>query len=215
MESISQSYRLPSRRFALVLGVMGVGLTVYNALFSTPYYIMLSAASLLFIALPFAFEKVLGLKPDYLLHFTIYSYSFLTFMVGMVFNGYSRIPYYDKAMHTITGLVFGLCGMIFYYMLKPQRRLDKEECPIVCLFSVSFAMLIAVLWEILEYVLNFILHNDAQKVAATGVNDTMLDIIVCLIGALVLCVPIVQYYHKSKTGFFMKLFQSFYDTNLT
>ena len=103
-----------------------------------------------------------------------------------------------------------MMGVILYYWLKPGHKAEPVDCGRVCWFSVSFTMLVAVGWEIFEYAINLVLHNDPQKVAETGVNDTMLDMIVCLVGALCLLPSFFAYFRKGKTGFFMKLAESFF-----
>ena len=46
-------------------------------------------------------------------------------------------------------------------------------------------MAVAGLWEIAEYLISFVVGLDLQRVAATGVSDSMQDMIVCMIGTLV------------------------------
>ena len=92
--------------------------------------------------------------------------------------------------------------------------MQKSDGPQAIVFSVSFAMLIAVVWEIFEYAINLVLHNDPQKVLNTGVNDTMLDMIVCLIGALFLAICMYFYYQKGKKEFFMRTFEIFCIKNI-
>lgn len=214
MEELNRNYQTYCKLFAAVYAVMGVALGVYNLFFSTPYYVMLSFASLAFLAVPAIVERVLRLRTNYLLHFTIYLYSFMAFMIGMVFNGYSRIPFYDKLAHTITGVVFGLAALILFYLLKEGHQVERRDLPLAGWFSVSFSALVAVVWEIWEYAINFFLHNDPQKVLATGVNDTMQDMIVCLIGALALLPSLLRYYRQGKAGFLMKVFESFRQLSL-
>ena len=60
-------------------------------------------------------------------------------------------------------------------------------------------MAMACFWEICEYVLSLVVHNDPQMVAATGIQDTMLDMIVCTIGALLMLIP-YYFYYKKKEG---------------
>ena len=62
--------------------------------------------------------------------------------------------------------------------------------------------------------INLVLHNDPQKVLNTGVNDTMLDMIVCLIGALFLAICMYFYYQKGKKEFFMRTFEIFCIKNI-
>ena len=51
------------------------------------------------------------------------------------------------------------------------------------------------LWETFEFVCNILFGGDAQRVVATGVNDTMLDMIVAFIGASLFS---LGYYLKEK-----------------
>ncbi len=62
----------------------------------------------------------------------------------------------------------------------------KEEFWQAAVASAGIAAIIAIGWEIVEFVLDLILHNDPQHVLDTGVNDTMMDMIVCMVGALLL-----------------------------
>lgn len=204
------SYGRICRAWAVCYTIACVGILVYNIFYSTPYYVALTFAAPFFLLIPWLLEKVARLHPNYLLHLLIHLYTAMAFGIGMVFNGYSRIPYYDKLAHTLTGFAFGMMGVILYYWLKPGHHAQRQDYGRVCWFSVSFTMLVAVGWEIFEYVINLVLHNDPQKVAETGVNDTMLDMIVCLVGALCLLPSFYRYYCKGKTGFFMKLAESFF-----
>ena len=53
------------------------------------------------------------------------------------------------------------------------------------LFIIAFSWMCAGLWETFEFVCNILFGGDAQRVVATGVTDTMLDMIVAFIGASV------------------------------
>lgn len=218
MNERSVRYQQPSRFLEWGLGIFCVVMAGYNLFFSTPYYVFLSMLGLLLVFVPRAAEKVIRLQEDYLLRFTTHLYILLTYGIGMIFNGYDRIPQYDKVMHTLTGLVFGLCGLIAFYVLKPRKGgkvvVEREEFWQAAFFSAGFAALVSVGWEIVEFVLNLILHNDPQHVLETGVTDTMMDMIVCLAGSLIFWWPMHRYYAKGKTGLLMGIFDSFCHTNL-
>lgn len=216
MSSVSMLYQRQSRVLEFGFAVFCVLMAGYNLFFSTPYYVFLSLLGLLLIFVPRIAEKVLSLKEDYLLRLTTHLYILFTYGIGMIFNGYDRIPLYDKLMHTVTGVIFGLCGLVVYYLLKPREekmRVKRAEFWQAAVFSAGFASLIAVGWEIVEFVINLVLHNDPQHVLDTGVTDTMMDMIVCLIGSLVFWYPMRRYYKQGKTGLLMGVFDSFYRTN--
>ena len=63
------------------------------------------------------------------------------------------------------------------------------------LFIIAFSALCAFAWETFEFVCNLLVGGDAQRVAETGVTDTMLDMIVAFIGAVLFS---IGYYVKRK-----------------
>lgn len=193
--------------------LFGIVMAVYNIFHSTPYYIFLSVASIAFAFLPFLFFKLVGVAPAYSVVFWTDVFCFFTFSIGMVFHGYTTIPFYDKMMHTVTGFFFGYIGLMLFYLLKPSRKIDRSEAGLVSLFTVSFAMLIAVAWETFEFTINLFLHNDPQRVAETGVNDTMGDILVCLAGALVFALCQYLAYKKDKKIWMVTSVETLLDQN--
>lgn len=175
MSSISNRYQRSSRLLEGALAVFCAAMAVYNFFFSTPYYVFLSLLGLLIVFVPRLVELVLRLHADYLLHLASHLYILFVYGIGMIFNGYDRIPGYDKVMHTITGVVFGLCGLIVFYLLKPKEqgemKVEKGEFWQAALFAAGMAAMIAIGWEIVEYCIDLVLHNDPQHVLDTGVND--------------------------------------------
>ena len=121
-------------------------------------------------------------------------------MIGIAFRGYGRFPFYDKVVHTLSGVVFGLLGVIFYYLMKKDRTIVPRDGIFAGYFAVSFACTIGMLWEVWEYSMDFIFHSDPQHALTTGVHDTMQDMIVCLIGSLFVLFSVWRYYHKGKAG---------------
>lgn len=218
MDLISQKYQKPSLFLEAGFAAFCVVMAGYNFFCSTPYYVFLSFLGLALSFVPRIIEKVLKLKADYLLRFATHLYILLTYGIGMIFNGYDKIPYYDKVMHTLTGVVFGLCGLIAFAFLKPgdgeKKDFDREEFPVAAVFSLGFATVISVGWEIVEFVINLVLHNDPQHVLDTGVTDTMMDMIVCLIGSLIFWIPMYRYCRSKKGSLLMDVFESFRQTNL-
>lgn len=218
MSSISNRYQRSSRLLEGALAVFCAAMAVYNAFFSTPYYVFLSVLGLVIVFVPRFAERLLRLRADYSVHLLAHLYILLVYGIGMIFNGYDRIPVYDKVMHTITGVVFGLCGLIVYYLLKPKEQsgmqVEKGEFWQAALFAAGIAAMIAIGWEIVEYCINLVLHNDPQHVLDTGVDDTMWDMIVCMVGAVLFWVPMRRYYTTGKTGLLMGVFESFRQSNL-
>ncbi len=160
------------------------------------YSSVLTFLSLLFLLIPSIFYRLCRMRPIYQLNFLVYIFSFVAYTFGTAMRGYNNFPGLDKAMHTLSGVLFTFVGLLLFYILKPGRQFDQRDFGQASVFSISFSMLIAVFWEIIEFVINFILHNDPQRVRATGVTDTMMDIIVCLAGSLIFWFSMCLYYKK-------------------
>ena len=91
-------------------------------------------------------------------------------------------------MHTFSGVLTAYVGMLF--IPKGVKNIWFK-----ILFIIAFSWMCAGLWETFEFVCNILFGGDAQRVAATGVNDTMLDMIVAFIGASLFS---LGYYLKEK-----------------
>lgn len=214
MNKTEQKFKKADRYIIIFFVIFGIIMGIYNLIYSTPYYVMLSFASILALLIPYIIYKVLKLKTVYIVNFTIYLFCFISFTVGMVFNGYSRIPYYDKLVHTLSGVFFALLGLGFYYCLKPVKKIEKSDYLLVSFFSIFFSSFVSIIWEIYEYIINILIHTDPQRVTSTGINDTMQDMIVCLIGSLIMWFLIYLYYKKDKKTFIMDVFEIFFNMNM-
>ncbi|MCQ4673143.1 DUF2238 domain-containing protein [Lactonifactor longoviformis] len=212
---VNERYKKICGYYGAAIILAGILTGIYNIINSTSYYVMLAFSFCAFAFIPFVFNKVFRLRPAYIIHFAIYAFSTLAFGIGMILNGYHLVPGYDKFVHFLSGIVFTLIGCCIFYIFKPRKKLEREDAPLTSLFSLCFSLAVACFWEIFEYVINFILHNDPQNVFTTGVNDTMQDIIACLLGSFAVAFSLWHYLARGRENFFSRILQSFCDINLT
>ena len=104
---------------------------------------------------------------------------FMAHYLGVILELYNTLLYYDKVVHTVSGILTAYVGMLILSHIKLKGNGFN------ILFIVSFSALCAVSWEIFEFVCNILVGGDAQKVIETGVDDTMLDMIVAIIGSII------------------------------
>lgn len=134
--------------------------------------------------------------------------------LGEVRDFYYRIPHWDTILHTFSGAALGALGFSVVNLLNKQEKLKVNLSPFfVALFSLCFAITMGVVWEIYEFSFDGLLGLNMQKFALeNGVNlvgraalcDTMKDLIVDSIGALV--ISILGYISlKYKKGWIDKL----------
>src|SRR5699024_8095953 len=108
-----------------------------NLLLQRPYYYCIAFLSLLFLLVPPAAFRLLRIKPNDLIATLAYVFFLLAFTVGTTLNLYHIWIGYDKLTHTLSGVLFGFLGLVLFYLLKPDKKLEKSDCPLLCVFIVG------------------------------------------------------------------------------
>lgn len=103
-----------------------------------------------------------------------------TIFLGEVFDFYNRFWWWDIAMHGGSALGFGLVGFVLVFMMFQGDRFAAPPAAIA-VFAFCFALAIGAMWEIFEFSMDEIFGLNMQK---SGLRDTMGDLIVDCIGAL-------------------------------
>lgn len=95
-------------------------------------------------------------------------------------------------LHTTSGFVLGIVGFMFVYLLNKNYDTNVTLSPFfIALFAFCFAVMIGALWEIYEFGMDRIVGFNMQKFRGPGQDglvDTMFDLIVDSIGALIVSV---------------------------
>lgn len=116
------------------------------------------------------------------LNFLWIIFIFLAHYLGVICEFYFKFNFFDKITHTFSGVLSGSVALLAIYKIKSKNFWFNV------LFILSFTWFCAGMWEVFEYLCNILFGGDAQRVALTGVNDTMLDMIVAFLGSLIVCV---------------------------
>ncbi len=181
------------------------------------YNILLVLSALALPAVPWVLYRLLRWERVPMLEIVFHVFCFFAVGFASLLGGYDLIPIWDKLLHFFSGFLFAALGLVVYYACKPGREIEPREAPIPALFAWMFAVLSAVVWEIFEYVVSFF-GPDPQKVAETGIHDTMGDMIVCFLGGLITGIACLRYVRSAgkarPRGFMMRLFSEIYEINL-
>lgn len=104
-----------------------------------------------------------------------------TLFLGEVFDFYETFWWWDILMHTSSAVGFGLIGFVLIFMMFQG---DAYAAPPIAMafFAFCFAMAIGAFWEIFEFAMDQFFGLNMQK---SGLMDTMGDLIVDAIGALI------------------------------
>lgn len=115
--------------------------------------------------------------------FVFIIFVFVGHFLGSIVALYNKIYWLDTFAHFLSGIVVSFFVLEFIKKAKIKTNLLFD-----CLFIVGMSSLIALSWEIFEFTCDNLFNKDAQKVLLTGVDDTMKDMIVALLGSLLFSV---------------------------
>lgn len=149
------------------------------------YHFGIALGTLLIPALPELFYRLFRLRRVEQLNFCILAFSFLGYTLGSVIDLYQRIDGFDKLVHTLSGLFVSMLCLCVYCAARPGKSPGADERLLAGLFVFLGSMAVAGLWEICEYAIHAMTGRDVQRVLLTGVDDTMQDMIACLVGTLI------------------------------
>jgi uncharacterized membrane protein YjdF len=129
---------------------------------------------------------------------------FATLFLGEIHDYYQRFWWWDMTLHTGSGLLLGMLGFMIVYVLNEDRHVDMHMRPaFVALFAFFFAVGLGAIWEIFEFAMDRWLGTDMQPATAgdpSGLTDTMHDLIVDTVGALVVSLLGWRYLARARTS---------------
>lgn len=144
--------------------------------------ILKDASILITITLPYIIEKIFKTKISIVIKTTYIVFIFIAQFLGVTVELYNHISWFDKFTHWLSGIITALLSLS---LLSKFKLYDKKNVLFNIIWMISITLAIASLWECFEYGANILFGGDAQRVATTGVNDTMQDIIVAFIGSII------------------------------
>ncbi len=172
-------------------------------------WLSLFVVSLLLIVLfiPILFRKNLQVEIPAEFHLTAVIFTFAALYLGEVQEFYQRVWWWDIALHATAGLLMGILGFLLIYILNESKRIDIHLTPgFIAFFAFTFAVTIGTVWEIFEFSMDQIFGLNMQKPMLgdpSGLTDTMWDMIVNAIGAIIISL-MGWWYLKYEKDFFMK-----------
>lgn len=143
---------------------------------------------------------------------------FASLFLGDVHGYYARFWWWDVVLHTASGFLLGIVGFLLVHILNETAEIGMKMKPgFVAFFAFLFAVGVGVVWEIFEFASDELLGTNMQKPMlddASGLTDTMWDLIVDTLGALT--ISILGYGYLKTAGnesFLIRWIQSFVRNN--
>ena len=178
----------------MILGRTGSSEAGYHS--DSDYLLMLMQCilGLVTIHLPGILERRLRFELPGLLYGFYIVFLYCAIFLGEVRSFYYLFPRWDSILHFFSSLMTGFFGLMVVTILNRDRHVSMNLSPLfVCLFAFCFSVTIGSLWEIYEFIGDGLFGLNMQKfmtaqgellVGHNALRDTMKDIIVDVLGAL-------------------------------
>lgn len=184
IERREQRYECINRVFIALYYLMSATLIVVYAIRKDSYHLGISLGTLVVPPALALFYRLMHWKPVHQLNFLVLAFTVLAYPLGSCVDFYRIIPGFDKVAHTLSGVFVSILCLTLYCALKEGHRVTTSDAVLAMVFTFFGSMAVAGLWEIGEYLASGLVGLDLQRVEATGVSDSMQDMIVCMIGTL-------------------------------
>ena len=98
---------------------------------------------------------------------------FIGIVIGSYFGFFDEISWFDNFMHIMSGLVCAVFGYDFACII--QRKKGQCAATLAAIFSIMFALSIAVGWEFYEFLMDYF-HDTNLQLSKAGNETAMFDI---------------------------------------
>jgi hypothetical protein len=122
-------------------------------------------------------------------------------LFGTALEFYDRYWWWDSVLHATSGFLVGLLGLIAVFLLAGPVPPRKVPIGLVAGFAFTFSCSLAVGWEIFEYAADSLAAGSDMQVRSTGVRDTMVDLIMNVLGAAALALLAYGQGRSGRRGF--------------
>ncbi len=188
--------------FLRIFLILAIFIEIYEQRWFTLFITILT---IILTYLPGIFEKKYKIDiPDFFeIGIILFIYSSL--YLGEVQKFYLKFWWWDLLLHFLSAIALGIIGLVILLLLYEKRKISTKPFWI-SLFAFSFALSIGTLWEIFEFFIDIIIGSNMQK---SGLIDTMTDLIIDGIGALITSIFGYLYIKNKKTSFISKILDNF------
>lgn len=192
MEKLDKKYIVPKYIYFMWFTlVVAFGLGIFWQEWLT-VFISAATLSLSFYAISLKHRSRVHIPASILSATIVFLYA--TLFLGEVGGFYERFWWWDVILHTGSAIGLGLIGSIILILLFQEGKV-KTSPVWISVFVFSFALAIGAVWEIFEFGMDRIFGMNMQR---SGLVDTMADLIVDSIGALLAAITSYAYLTKGR-----------------
>lgn len=155
----------------------------------------------LVLLIPKILRKIFKIRITDTMELIYVIFMILAQFLGSIVNLYNNDTtwWYDLFTHFLSGVLTTILALVIMNWLGVYK--DKNKW-FNFIFMISFTLMIASLWEFLEFGTDNFLGMNVQHSLETGVRDTMEDMLVAFLGSIIVS---VTYLLEGKKGFIKRL----------
>jgi hypothetical protein len=153
-----------------------------------------SILTLILVLIPIFFHKKYPIKLSKGFEIIIVIFIYASIFLGEVKGFYEYFWWWDLVLHATSAIVFAFIGFTILFLMYSKQNIQAKPV-ILAIFAFTFAIAIGTIWEIFEFTMDQLFNLHMQK---SGLIDTMIDLIVDVIGALFSSIITFFYFKKKK-----------------
>lgn len=142
------------------------------------FYSILTIATMLSLRI---YVKKVNCNINEELYLLVLLFIFLSMTLGKLYDFYSVFPWWDKMLHTLSGVLLSIIALYLYKSFRGSDELRVKDSLLIITFIFCFAIAMGALWEIFEFTTDFLFNLNSQR---GSLQDTMGDLIADTAGAL-------------------------------
>jgi hypothetical protein len=172
---------------------------IYGIIVRDPSIILTAAVGFFLTCIPYLIERKVHVTLPWEVNLLI------AFSVFLHVAGYSQhlyiflYPYYDKFAHFVSSITVAVLAFVSILLINrfSCTKLARWQ---IFFYIVIFTMAIGAFWEIYEYLMDTFFGSYLTKLLQHGLDDTMIDLIIDLLGGIVVAAFGTWYIQKKTIG---------------
>jgi hypothetical protein len=186
--------------------VVAMGLALY---YRDLWAFLYSILALGLMYLPWLVRSKVKINLPIEFDFVLVIFMYMAVFLGKAGGAYDHFWWWDVVLHTSSGFIIGFIAFLILYIKVKQKKLHASRMLIgLLIFSVGLAF--GALWEVFEYGLALVFGGN---LTVDGFRDTIQDLIVDGVGALIMAWVGVQQIFDERRGFIIRWAETFVRMN--
>lgn len=144
-----------------------------------------SLSIILVLLVPKILRKLFKLKISKYIELVYIIFVILAHFFGSVVNLYNTTSWYDLFAHFISGVLTAILSVI---IMKWFGVYNKRNKGFNIIFMISFVLMVASIWEFIEFSGDHIFNLNLQHAIETGVTDTIEDMLMAFSGSIIVLI---------------------------